>query len=98
MFWAPTGTLVSRDLVLAWLWTSPIAAWKPDSGSEASTSVLSQQQTSVLSQQQTPVLSQQQTPVLFQQKASMLSQQETLHVAAGAICHVSTEDLSLIHI
>ena len=61
MFLAPTGTLVSQDLGLAWLWTSPIAAGKPDPLSETSTSVLSQQQTSVLSQQQTSVLSQQQT-------------------------------------
>ena len=56
------------------LWTSPIAAGKPDSLSETSTSVLSQQQTSVLSQQQTSVLSQQQTSVLSQQKTSILSQ------------------------
>ena len=61
MFLAPTGTLVSQDLGLAWLWTSPIAAGKPNPLSETSTSVLSQQQTSVLSQQQTSVLSQQQT-------------------------------------
>ena len=43
MFSAPTGTLVSQDLGLAWLWTSPIAAGKPDPLSETSTSVLSQQ-------------------------------------------------------
>ena len=52
MFLAPTGTLVSQDLGLAWLWTSPIAAGKADPLSETSTSVLSQQQTSILSQQQ----------------------------------------------
>ena len=50
MFLAPTGTLVSQDLGLAWLWTSPTAAGKPDPSSETSTSVLSQQKTSVLSQ------------------------------------------------
>ena len=69
MFLAPTGTLVSQDLDLVWLWTSPIAAEKL---SETSTSVLSQQQTSVLSQQQTSVLSQQQTSVLSQQKMEQL--------------------------
>ena len=67
MFLAPTGTLVSLDLRLAWPLTSPIAAGKPGPLSETSTSVLSQQQTSVLSQQQTSVLSQQQTSVLSQQ-------------------------------
>ena len=66
MFLAPTGTLVSQDLGLAWLWTSPIAAGKPDPLSETSTSVLSQQQTSFPSQQQTSVLPQQQTSVLSQ--------------------------------
>ena len=83
MFWAPTGTLVSQDLGLAWLWTSPIAAGKPDPLSETSTSVLSQQQTSVLSQQQTSVLSQQQTSVLSQQKTSILSQQKTRQLPAS---------------
>ena len=83
MFLAPTGTLVSQDLGLAWLWTSPIAAGKPDPLSETSTSVLSQQQTSVLSQQQTSVLSQQQTSVLSQQKTSILSQQKTSQQPAG---------------
>ena len=72
VFLAPTGTLVSQDLGLAWLWASPIAAGKPDPLSEASTSVLSQQQTFVLSQQQTSVLSQQQTSVLSQQKTRQL--------------------------
>ena len=83
MFLAPTGTLVSQDLGLAWLWTSPIAAGKPDPLSETSTSVLSQQQTSVLSQQQTSVLSQQQTSVLSQQKTSILSQHRTSQQLAG---------------
>ena len=45
MFLAPTGTLVSQDLGLAWLWTSRIAAGKPDPLFETSASVLSQQQT-----------------------------------------------------
>ena len=84
MFLALTGTLVSQDLGLACLWTSPIAAGKPDPLSETSTSVLSQQQTSVLSQQQTSVLSQQQTSVLSQQKTSVLSQQQIL--SASEIC------------
>ena len=69
MFLAPTGTLVSQDLDLAWLWASSIAAGKADCLSETSTSVLSQQQTSVLSQQQTSVLSPQQTPCLLQEQA-----------------------------
>ena len=87
MFLAPTGTLVSQDLDLAWLWTSPIAAGKPyccwEALSETSTSVLSQQQTSVLSQQQTSVLSQQQTSILSQQKTSILSQQKTRQLPAS---------------
>ena len=45
MFLAPTKTLVSQDLGLAWLWASPIAAGKPNPLSETSTSVLSQQKT-----------------------------------------------------
>ena len=83
MFLVPTGTLVSQDLDLAWLWTDPIAAVKPNPLSETSTSVLSQQQTSILSQQRTSVLSQQQTSVLSQQKTSILSQQKTQQQPAG---------------
>ena len=83
MFLALTGTLVSQDLGLAWLWTSPSAAGKLDPLPETSTSVLSQQQTSVLSQQQTSVLSQQQTSVLSQQKTSILSQQKTGQLPAS---------------
>ena len=84
MLLAPTATLISQELGLAWLWTSPIAAGKSDPLSETSTSVLSQQQTSVLSQQQTSVLSQQQISVLSQQKTSILSQQKIGQLPAGS--------------
>ena len=85
MFLAPTGTLASQDLGLAWLWTSPIAAGKSDPLSEISTSFLSQQQTSALSQQLTSILSQHQTPVLSQQKPSILSQQRTSRLDLPAL-------------
>ena len=92
---APTGSLVSQDLGLAWLWTSPIAAGKYD---QTSTSVLSQQQTSALSQQQTSVLSQQQTSVLSQQKTSILSQQKTQQQPSSAFITQHQHSASTISI
>ena len=83
MFLAPTGTLVSQDLRLAWPWTSPIAAGKPGPLSETSTSVLSQQQTSVISQQRTSVLCQQQTCPLLQEQTSVPSQHTMLKSQIG---------------